>query len=384
MPTELSGFYVSFSGESASPIKNVYALSPAGAVISKAVLAGGGYDELRGLAFGPDGNLYVAQAHQTNSLILQFAGAPAPGDSGLKPLGDFVTPSASSGLMHPYQPVFDSNGNLYVSSQDTNVVTAFYGPKSAAHGQAMPLSIFLQHKFEKVSPDGKPKHKPQFNPGTFVAAFSAKPGVPPFTPIKPEDGGLTFTTAAGADTGAPGDGPTDAAGKSKKPSTHSVRGLAFDNSGYLYVADEGANRVSVFDTGGNFLGAITESKNHAISSPVALCFDGSGTLYIGSPGNNTLFVYDVSGVQKKDFGAKVLVSGAKELDKLSGIAIDANGNLYTGQRGAKKASLSDKASGGGAIYKWTSGGRPSPSLFAGSLDDSPEQIIPVYGPIAGH
>jgi DNA-binding beta-propeller fold protein YncE len=307
MPRKFSGFYVSFSGESSSPITNIYAVSPTGAVISENVLAGGGYDELRGLAFGPDGNLYVAQAHQANSLILQFAGAPASGGSGLKLMGHFATPTASSGLMHPYQPIFDSNGNLYVSCQDTNVVTAFYGPNSATPGKAMPLSIFLQRKFEKVAPDGKPKHDPLFNLGTFTAAFSAKSGVPPFTPIKPEEGGLTSTTVAGTD--AVEDDAADAAGKKKKPSAHSVRGLAFDDKGYLYVADEGADRVAVFDTDGNFLGAITKSKHHTLSSPVALCFDGSRTLYIGSPGNNTIFTYDVSGVTNKEFGAKVLSSG---------------------------------------------------------------------------
>ena len=160
-----------------------------------------------------------------------------------------------------------------------------------------------------------------------------------------------------------------------------MRGLAFDKAGNLYVADEGNDRVAIFDTDGKLVGVITGSKNHFLSAPVALCFDGSKTLYIGSPGNKSLFSYDVSGVKKEDFGAQVFVSDAKELEKLSGVAVDSDGTVYTGQREIKKPSNDQKQSGGKKIYKWSSKG--APSAFAGPFDDSPEQIIAVYAPIVG-
>lgn len=338
----LYGFYVSFSGESKTPITNVYALSPTGATVSQTVLdTSETYQELRGMTFGPDGNFYVAQAHDSASAILQFNGTLAPNSSTMTYMGEFATPSASAGLSHPYQPIFANGGNLYVSSQDSNVVTAFYGPESQnpnTPGSAMPNSAFLTETY----PNGT------FSNGTFVPAFSAKTTVP--TPVPTSQGGLTFTTTSGG-------------------STHSVRGIAFDGT-YVYAADEANNRVSVFNSSGTFQGAITQSTHHSLNGPVALCFDASNTtLYIGSPGNQRLFTYAVSGVPNGDFTANSLVQD-KDLDKLSGIAVDSEGNIYTGDRKSN------------TIYQWTSDGS-SHTAFAGPFTDEPEQIIAVFQPITG-
>jgi len=339
---QLYGFYVSFSGEvTQNPINNVYALSTAGVTLSTAVLGANprqAFQELRGMAFGPDGNFYVAQAWKGASAVMQFDGALSQGSYTMSFNENFVTASASAGLVHPYQPVFGPDGNLYVSSQDTNVVTVFYGPENSSAGQAGPDASSL--------PTGT------FYPGTFVPAFSAAVGIPPNTSVPVADGGLTFLTTSS--------------------STHSVRGLAFDSSGNLYVADEGNNRVAVFNSTGAVLGFITGSKSHTISEPVALCFDVAGeTLYIASPGNNTIFTYDASGAGKSEFTAKLLISDAS-LDKLSGIAVDPSGNLYSCSRGDMTISI------------WTeSNGAWSASSFAGPFTDSPEQIMPVYTPIVG-
>jgi DNA-binding beta-propeller fold protein YncE len=74
--------------------------------------------------------------------------------------------------------------------------------------------------------------------------------VPPNTPIPVEEGGLTFKSLSPADLAADLDVEDAANAISGKAATHSVRGLAFDNVGNLYVADEGADRVTIFDTGG--------------------------------------------------------------------------------------------------------------------------------------
>jgi hypothetical protein len=398
MTQTLYGFYVSFSGESPdNAISNVYALNTDGKTVSTQVLGPGPepYHGLRGMAFGPDGNFYVAQgvdkdydAHKDPSVIFQFSGTPAK-DGTLKYLGRFVTPDSSPGLSHPYQPVFSGGdlGDLYVSSQNTNVVTAFYGPKSASPGKPMPNSQFLRDNYK--SPQCK------FNPGTFVPANSAKEGVPAYTPVPTDDGGLTFTKLPAADL-ADGLDVENAADKNSPPPTHSVRGLAFDDRGNLYVADEAAHRVTVFDTRGTLLGEIKGSKNYPLRSPVALFFAPKlddkgkevpgGTLYIGSPGNKSLFTYDVSGVAKTEFEAEVFKSHATQLDKLSRIAVDPDGNVYTGQRGAKakpaKTAEEKQHPTGNMIYKWTRGAEPS-AFPRVPFGDSPEQIIAVYTPLLG-
>ena len=340
---QLQGFYLSFSGESSTPINNVYALSPSGATVSTQVLAPSQtYQELRGMAFGPDGCLYVCQAYKNASAVLQFAAAASVGGYTRTFLKAYATPSASSGLKHPYQPVFGSDGNLYVSSQDTNVVTGFYGPASQQAGQAMPNSQFLQSQY----PSGT------FNPGTFVPAWTADSGMPPFTPVPVAQGGLTFAPSGS--------------------STHSVRGLAFDNAGHLFAADEGNNRVGVYDVNGNFLGAITQSENHSVQEPVALWFDGpSGLLYIGSPGNQRIFTYAVAGIASGNFQASSLMQDDNRLDKVSGITVDASGNLYTCSRETS------------SVYQWSAQSGSFIATFASGFSDTPEQIIPVYSGFSG-
>lgn len=332
------GFYVSFSGESSKssqPITNVYALSAKGKTLSTTVLdPSQTYQELRGMAFGPDGKLYVCQAQKSHSAILQFSATTSGGGYTRSFLGQYATPQSSSGLAHPYQPAFGGL-NLYVTSQDTDVVTGFYGPATSQPGKAMSNSPFLQKSY----PSGT------FNPGTFVAAYSADKKVPQFTPVPTSQGGLTFAPSGS--------------------STHSVRGLAFDNKGHLFVADEGNDRIGVYDaTSGAFLGAITQSGSEAIKNPVTLFFNAANhTLYIGSPGAQRLFTYDVMKVAEGDFKADVLIKDSK-LDKLSGITVDAGGHVYTCSRKNNK------------IYKWSSDGKKS-SDFAGPFSDNPEQIIAV-------
>ena len=86
-------------------------------------------------------------------------------------------------------------------------------------------------------------------------------------------------------------------------------------------------------------------------------------------------------MKKKDFEAQVFVFEANELEKLSGVAVDSDGAVYTGQREIKKQSNDQKQSGGKKIYKWSSKG--TPSAFAGPFEDSPEQIVAVHAPIVG-
>ncbi len=306
------------------------------------------------MAFGPDGCLYVCQAYKGASAVLQFT-APATGYTWTYNQA-YVTPSTSPGLLHPYDLAFGVDGNLYVSSQDTNVVTGFYGPNATNPGTAMPSSQSL------------PPPTGQYYAGTIVPAHSwdtDKVPTPTPAPVHTDAGGLKFhATSSG--------------------STHSVRGVAFDSGGNLYAADEANNRVVVYGpASANFpyLGAITTtgSNNEPLNGPVALWFDaGSGLLYIGSPGNERIYSYAVADLAEKppSFLAHVVISD-KLLDKLSGITMDPSGNLYTCSRKNKGSSKSPAY----FVYQWVQAGgtftTPTAS-FAGPFTDEPEQIVPVY------
>jgi DNA-binding beta-propeller fold protein YncE len=78
-----------------------------------------------GMLFGPDGYLYVSTLN--SSSVLRFdaqtgAAVPAPGQSG----ADFV-PSGSGGLNRAGGIAFGPDGNLYVASQNTNTVMRYDG-----------------------------------------------------------------------------------------------------------------------------------------------------------------------------------------------------------------------------------------------------------------
>jgi hypothetical protein len=116
--------------------------------------------ELRGHCFGPDGDLYVANAFQDFSEILRFHGGR--NQRGKHAFRDvFVQSDAvrNPGLSHPFNIVFDVRGDLYVTSQNTNLTLRYHGPKSTdgQPGTPMPLPPSLaQLKDQK------------FNPGTFA------------------------------------------------------------------------------------------------------------------------------------------------------------------------------------------------------------------------
>jgi DNA-binding beta-propeller fold protein YncE len=82
-----------------------------------------------GLAFGPDGNLYVV-SHDTNS-VLRYDGAsgaplPAPGQPGA-----VFVPAGSGGMSDPQSLEFFSDGNIYVATGSQNSVMRFSGATGA-------------------------------------------------------------------------------------------------------------------------------------------------------------------------------------------------------------------------------------------------------------
>ena len=92
--------------------------------------------------FGPDRNLYVVNAYFEYSEVLKFKGAP--NQDGQHDFAEvFVKRHAemNPGINHPFNVAFDSNGDLYVSSQNTSLVARYHGPagKQGQPGLPMPF-----------------------------------------------------------------------------------------------------------------------------------------------------------------------------------------------------------------------------------------------------
>jgi sugar lactone lactonase YvrE len=80
----------------------------------------------RGVIFGSDGNLYVADGDGTGQ-VLRYGGQK--GDF----LGVFVQPG-DGGLSHPSSMLFGPDGDLYVMSTDTSEIQRYQGPSGNSPG----------------------------------------------------------------------------------------------------------------------------------------------------------------------------------------------------------------------------------------------------------
>jgi DNA-binding beta-propeller fold protein YncE len=237
--------------------------------------------ELRGFSFGPDGDLYVANAYRQYNQILRFKGHL--NDAGQHDFVEvFVQRQASNrGLAHPFHAAFGPDGNLYVPSQDTSIVARFYGPQTTTGtpGTPMPPPPALRRFPLSL-----------FHPGTFVPS------------------------ARQVSTGV-----------------EEVRHTVFGPDGHLYVADPRANRIKKYDgQSGAFLDAIS-SKD--LDKPIHLLFSPQGdVLYIGSRGNHSVLIYDVVTKQVAIF-IKERYGG---LHEPAGMALGHDGYLYVASRGSKQ------------------------------------------------
>jgi DNA-binding beta-propeller fold protein YncE len=234
-------------------------------------------DELRALAWAPNGDLWVVNGARSASQVLSFEGTA--GEHGKHA---FIAAVASGeelpAISHPFDVAFSPGGDeWFVSNQDTNVVV---GPMAKPPKRAP----YLAEKY----PDGHFLH------GTFVASERDDLAKPKTTSV-PQEQGLAAWPATGR-------------------VQHSVRGLAHDGA-RLYVADEARNAVKGYDasTGEHLWQFDTQG-------PVHLLLDG-GHLLVGS-GDQVLRV-DI---------AKARAVKSTDVESVSGIALGNDGTMYAAER----------------------------------------------------
>jgi sugar lactone lactonase YvrE len=284
-----AAFYVTFSGEKdkggSKPINNVVSLDRDGQIISRKVLRHLPADVqlhiLRGMAFGADGTLYVANAHRTHSMILAFGPPNEKGHRAMLGVEPFAHHDRDGlALVHPYGVVFDRDHRLLVSVQDTAVVTRFEPDRRTA-----PIAHYLRSFFEHIP----------FLPGTLVAGSLDDEDLPEAIPS--DQGGLT-----------------------------TPRGIAYDQvSHHVYVADEFTRSVRCYDADtGAFLGDAVQLK-HKHGRPIGVHLAGR-RLYVGTKGGNHVFVYDLD----QETLEKVIDGNddQRTIGHPSGIARGADGALY--------------------------------------------------------
>ena len=309
-------WYISFhGGDDSQEWNNIHVFDLAGKPLGKALathaLPGGLHlRELRGFAFGPDGDLYVANAYTDASQVLRFAGTPGPdGKHAFKAV--FVEQHKTNpGLAHPFDVVFGGDGHLYVPSQDTNVVGRYFGPeaKEGAPGAPMPHPEALR--------DADPKH---ILPGTFVPSHKHTPA--------PEG-------------------------------VRTVRRAVFGPDGDLYVVDRDADSVKRYRGDS---GAFQREYRHAdLTRPVHAAFrPRDGALLVGSRDGDAVLAIDVASGEV----ATLVESRAGGLRAPAGMAFGRDAKLYVASRESKQILRFDAKTG-----------KPDDTPFIDALEDFPEFI----------
>lgn len=313
-------WYVTFhGGPGRHDLNNVHAYGPDGEPLGTVLDTRGlphhaALREPRGFAFGPDGDLYVANAYRARSLVLRFGGQPD--GRGTHPFRGVFVDGQPGGhgagvprpaLAHPFDVAFGPDGHLYVPNQDSGVVARYVGPTAAegTPGDPMPHPPALA-----ADPPGA------LPPGTFVPA---------------------------------------AHGGHRATGLRTVRHALFGPDGDLYVADRAAGSVK------RYAAATGEPRGELgggrLRGPIHLLFRGDGALLVGSrDGDAVLAVDPASGM------VDLLVEpGAGGLKEPAGLAFGPGGALYVASRGTKQILRFDPATG-----------RPDPAPFVDRLPDHPE------------
>jgi sugar lactone lactonase YvrE len=318
----------------------------------------------RGLAFGPDGNLYVS-SHSTNS-VMRYNGMTG------EFIDTFVAPG-SGGLTGPTCLIFGADGNLYVSNGSSNNILRFNG----ATGEFIDALVtvggeLLEPRGLLFGPDGTLYAS---SSGTnsilrFDITTGAFLGV--FVSSDPQsNGGLSHPTGFEFGPDGNGDGIGDlyvnsfdtnsillydgASGAfisalvADDPATEGVDesnglfepvGLAFGADGNLYVSGFSSSSVRRYDPAGMFLGVFVAdnpaspgiNESGGLLRAPELIFGPDGALYVSSFGNHRILRYDGATGGFRDVfapnrgGLTDIQSG--QLANPIGMAIGPNGTLY--------------------------------------------------------
>ncbi len=268
-------------------VNNVHAFDKEGNRLSSSVLDDGAkvtLAELRGI-YQIGAYLYVANANQEQNSILCYRGAGTQ--------YTFVSTLASqktcNSISHPFDLTFDGKDYLYVSSQDTNVVTRLLITQGGKSGEPAPVATALPQPGNYLE-------------GTFVGSHNGSLSKPGTTPV-PAPGGLEFS-----------------AGTAPSYKKHSVRGLTWA-AGHLDVVDQPASRIKVYDSTGKFMG-----QSNVVDQPVHLLVRNR-VLYVS--GGNEVYTAPLPG-KPGDFQLTE-IKGLK-IKNGSGMAFSNTGNFYLASR----------------------------------------------------
>lgn len=236
----------------------------------------GGLGQARGIAVGPDGDVYVSD--QAQNIIFRYdgsTGAPSPASG---QTGAVFVPAGSGGLSKAADVSFGPDGNLYVCSNNTNQILEYQGPAGSSPGAFMRVFVSVTNASSPANltfgPDGN----------LYVSLYNA--GISAYGQVNRYDG------ATGAPIGTGVFVPL-ASGGLIQP-----RGIVFDPQGTnMYVVEDltGNGYVSSMprpmgqvlrfqgpngQNPGAYVDAYVTGGQAGLSIPIGLARDAAGNLYV--------------------------------------------------------------------------------------------------------
>jgi gliding motility-associated-like protein len=243
-------------------------------------------------------------------------------------------------LYHPLWLSMDNAGNLYFLDQNaicvrkvdvsgviTTIISSTQTTDETPTGDGGPLSAATFTFIDAFVPD---------NAGNFYISDYGAGMV-----RKVNTSGIITTIAGTGVPGFSGDGGLATSAQLKNPYQ-----VSFDNAGNIYIPDAANNRVRKIDAAGIITtvagnGTVGSSGdggpavNAEFYGPWQVVFDNSGNMYIADPGNNRVrkvnaagIVSDYAGNGAYGYSGDGGPATAAGMTNISGIALDNGGNLY--------------------------------------------------------
>jgi hypothetical protein len=115
----------------------------------------------------------------------------------------------------------------------------------------------------------------------------------------------------------------------------SPQGIAFNSTGYIYVADFYNNRVEIFNSAGIYQlqlggcltgGCLSGSADGEFSGPGGIAINSTDYIYVVDSGNSRVEIFNSAGTYQSQFGSPGTGNG--QFTGLSDIAFDSSDNIY--------------------------------------------------------
>ncbi len=254
-------------GSGTSALSEVLAWDPVRGGSIGLYASGGGLTRAQGIAYGPDGNLYVAS--QQTGEILRFAGGTG------KFLGSFAS------VLSPVGITFGPDRNLYVVSNNPDSVVRCNGTTGTG------CTVFASATGNSLSSPFMPAFGPDGN--LYVASTLS-------------DAVLKFNGTTG----------TYMTAFASAPNLGAPTGILFTSDGSLLVSDLFNSQILRFDGAtGNYVGVFASAG--PLNGPSQLAAGPNGDIYVANAFGGNVVRYDASG----NLIDTVVGAGAGEVDFLA-------------------------------------------------------------------